>query len=288
MTAAPRLRDVTAMLETLYPLGFAEDWDRVGLIAGVDDEPVQAILLALDPTIAVADEAADVGAQLLITHHPLLLKGASHLPATTGKGAVLTRLLRARTALWCGHTNADRADYGTTRALARALGLRGVTPLLAPTDKEDGLFGLGIQGTVAPTTVGDLAQLLADRLPPTVQGAKFTGDADRPVQRVVVCPGAGDSLLNLVAGTGADVYITSDLRHHPALEHLESRADHAAVPALIDVPHWASESMWLPLLKEQLEEGARRMGWQVEVRLSEIRTDPWSGSRAAATGTTSV
>lgn len=287
MTAAPRLQEIVGLLESLYPLGFAEDWDRVGLVAGVDDEPVRTILLALDPTVAVADEAAAAGADLVITHHPLLLKSTSFLPASTGKGAVMTRLLRGGTALWCGHTNADRADYGTCRALALALGLSSVAPLVPPQRAEDGLFGLGLLGRITPTTVGDLAQLLADRLPATVQGAKFTGDADRPVETVGVCPGAGDSFLDLVAGTNADVYITSDLRHHPALEHLESRADHAAIPALIDVPHWASESMWLPLLKEQLEEAARRMGWQLEVRLSEIRTDPWNGSRAAATGSTS-
>lgn len=273
----PALAEVIALLESIYPLEFAEDWDRVGLVAGVEDEPVARILLATDPTVAVAEEAA--AADLLITHHPLLLKGTSFLPASTGKGAVLTRLLRSGTALWCGHTNADRADYGTNRALSLAAGLRDVRPLVAPAREEDGLFGLGIQGRVEPITVGDLAQRLADALPSTVQGAKFTGPEDRTVARVAICPGAGDSLLGLVAASDADVYVTSDLRHHPALEHLEGRADPARVPALIDVPHWASESMWLPLLKSQLEQAASRMQWELEIRVSAVRTDVWSGSR---------
>ena len=277
MSSTPRLADVIALLESLYPLDFAEDWDQVGLVAGVDDEPVRSIVLAVDPTVAVADDAAD--ADLLITHHPLLLKGASHLPASNGKGAVLTRLLRSGTALWCGHTNADRAAYGTPRALAQALDLTDVRPLLAPRGTQEGLFGLGVIGRVVPTTVGELAQHLADRLPDTVQGAKFTGEADRPVERVAVCPGAGDSFLAEATDSGADVYITSDLRHHPALEHLEARADHTAVAALIDVPHWASESLWLPLLQEQLTEAARRMDWDLTVRISTQPTDPWSGAR---------
>jgi len=93
------------------------------------------------------------------------------------------------------------------------------------------------------------------------------------VRTVAVCPGAGDSFLAAASAAEVDVYITSDLRHHPALEHLESAADPAAVPALIDVPHAASEALWLPLAQELLREAVPGL----EVLISEQSTDPWGG-----------
>ncbi len=274
-----RLADVLEVLEGAYPLDWAEDWDRVGLVLGERDAPVTRVLLAVDPTVAVAAEAVDAGAQLLITHHPLLLRGASFLPADQGKGAVVTRLLRAGTALWCGHTNVDRSSRGTVGAWIRTLDLREVRPLVPPAPGSEGRFGsesigLGAVGEMGePTTVQGLAQRIANRVPRTAQGIRFTGDPEREVRTVAVCPGAGDSFLEQAAGCGADVYITSDLRHHPASEHIESAADEAAVPALIDVAHAASEALWLPLLAELLEENLPAL----EVSVSAVRTDPWGG-----------
>src|SRR5699024_1617244 len=93
-----------------------EDWDRVGFVLGERDATVGRVLLAVDPTLAIAREAVAHDCELLITHHPLLLRGASFLPADDGKGAVVTSLLRAGTALWCGHTNVDRSTRGTVGA----------------------------------------------------------------------------------------------------------------------------------------------------------------------------
>lgn len=282
----PTLANVLEVLEGAYPLDWAEDWDRAGLVLGDRSATVRKILLAVDPTIAVADEAVEAGADLLITHHPLLMKGANFLPEDSGKGAVVGRLLRAGTALWCGHTNVDRSSLGTVGAWVSALSLRSVAPL-RPADGREAegdegedsrhgsrLIGLGATGMLRrSTTVRQLAERISTLVPATAQGIRFTGDPERKVRRVALCPGAGDSFLDLAAESGADVYITSDLRHHPALEHLESRADARAVPALIDVAHSASEALWLPLAKELLGAALPHL----EVRTSEIPTDPWSG-----------
>ncbi|MGO1227461.1 MAG: Nif3-like dinuclear metal center hexameric protein [Brachybacterium sp.] len=270
---------VIGALEDAYPLAWAESWDRVGLVLGERGAAVQRVLLAVDPTVAVAREAVDRGAELLVTHHPLLLRGASFLPADDGKGAVVTHLLRHGTALWCGHTNVDRSTRGTVGAWISQLGLQDASALIpgeVPAEAAHGShrFGLGAVGTLpAPTTVGELTSAIAGLVPATARGILHTGDADRPVRRVAVCPGAGDSFLDAAAGAEVDVYITSDLRHHPALEHLESAADPAVVPALIDVPHAASEALWLPLAKELLETAVPGL----EVLLSEHTTDPWGG-----------
>lgn len=270
---------VTGALEAAYPLAWAEDWDRVGLVLGERAAPVQRVLLAVDPTVAVAREAIERDVQLLVTHHPLLLRGASFLPADDGKGAVVTALLRHGTALWCGHTNVDRSTRGTVGAWIAQLDLQEPRPLLpgeVPSEAahQSQRFGLGAVGTLpAPSTVGELATTIAGLVPATARGILHTGDRDRPVRTVAVCPGAGDSFLGAATATGADVYITSDLRHHPALEHLDSAADPSAVPALIDVPHAASEALWLPLAQELLTAALPGL----EVLRSAHVTDPWSG-----------
>ncbi|CAM3993665.1 Nif3-like dinuclear metal center hexameric protein [Helcobacillus massiliensis] len=267
---------VQDVLEDAYPLDWAEDWDRVGLVAGVRDEPVRRVLLTVDPTLAVVREAREIGADLIIAHHPLLLKPVSFLPAHTGKGAVITELIRSRIGLWCGHTNVDRSIRGTVGGWLRVLDLEDPQPLAASgadSARED-LFGLGAVGALRePTTVRELAENIAARVPATAQGIRFTGDGDRPVRRVAVCPGSGDSFLSDATAAGVDGYVTSDLRHHPASEHLESAADETAVPALIDVAHSASESLWLPLAKELL---AERLP-DLEVRISSVSTDPFTG-----------
>lgn len=135
-------------------------------------------------------------------------------------------------------------------------------------DPGNSATGTGRVGTVAETTLRDFAQLVSEKLPETEQGVRVGGDPDRVVRRVAVCGGSGDFLLDRMATTDVDVYLTSDLRHHPAAEFLEKNG-----PALIDVAHWAAESTWLPMVQARLSEA---LGDTVESRVSEIRTDPWT------------
>jgi dinuclear metal center YbgI/SA1388 family protein len=128
--------------------------------------------------------------------------------------------------------------------------------------------GTGRIGTIAPTTLRELAATVAQALPETAHGVRAGGDPDRVVRRVAVCGGAGDFLLDTVARTDADVYLTSDLRHHPAAEFLEKGG-----PALIDVAHWAAEWTWLPVVEARLREA---LGDTLETRVSTTCTDPWT------------
>ncbi|MCW3471100.1 Nif3-like dinuclear metal center hexameric protein [Rhodococcus pyridinivorans] len=378
MTAAT-LREVIDVLETAYPPSLAESWDSVGLVAGDPDEPVRKVLLAVDATAAVVDEAIEWGAQLLLVHHPLLLRGVDTVGAHTPKGALIHRLIRGGCALFTAHTNADRANPGVSDALAGALGLTGLRPLeakpepatdkwvvMVPSDAADtvraGLFAAGagalgnyreccwsttgtgqfrpVEGAdPAVGSVGDLERVPEDRieviaprrsraavlaalrdahpyeepafdiieladlpsdrglgrvgelpqartlreftadvaaaLPATEWGVRGAGDPDRPVRTVAVCGGSGDSFLGLATAQGVDVYVTADLRHHPADEHLR-----AGGPALVDVAHWASEYPWCAQARDVLDRAfADRDGWQA--RVSELRTDPWTTAAGA-------
>jgi dinuclear metal center YbgI/SA1388 family protein len=127
--------------------------------------------------------------------------------------------------------------------------------------------GTGRIGTVPETTLAAFAESVASALPATPAGIRYAGDPDRGVRRVAVCGGAGDFLLDELARSDADVYVTSDLRHHPAAEFLEK-----AGPALVDVPHWAAEWTWLPVVRARL---AEVLGDTVGIRVSGIVTDPW-------------
>lgn len=375
-----KLADVIAVLESAYPPKTAEKWDAVGLVCGDPEEEVTKILVCVDPTQSTVDEAIATKAQLVLAHHPLLLRGVNGVPANTPKGALVHKLIRNRAALYCAHTNADSALPGVSDALAKAIGLTITGPLdAAPgtpmdvlatyvpvtdaeqvlkalTDAGAGSIGdyaevawmMSIVGQFRPLagaqpvigSVGELtrqeetrvevvlprgrraavvaalrsahpyeepgftlqelaslpgdtglgrigelpepeplrvfAQRVADALPVTVQGVRAAGDPERLVKRVAVCGGAGDSYLSAVTRAGVDAYVTADLRHHPASEHVE-----AGGPALVDVAHWASEWPWCEQAAEILREA---LGGTVEVLVSTRRTDPWTVGATSRTG----
>lgn len=131
-----------------------------------------------------------------------------------------------------------------------------------------GATGTGRIGTITPVTLAEFAHAVAAALPTTHHGVRVAGDPERRVRRVAVCGGAGDFLLDEVLRTDADVYVTSDLRHHPAAEFVEKGG-----PALVDVAHWAAEWTWLPVVSQRL---VAELGEGVQTRVSELVTDPWT------------
>ncbi|WP_281195998.1 Nif3-like dinuclear metal center hexameric protein [Microtetraspora malaysiensis] len=268
------LADVVAEMETLYDPAWAESWDAVGLVCGDPTQPVRKILFAVDPVAVVVDEALEYGADLIITHHPLYLRGTTSVAATTFKGRAIHRLIRNDVALYTAHTNADVADPGVSDALARAVGLSGELRPLQPS-ADDPRRGLGRIGTLtAPVPLREFAGRAASGLPRTAGPLRVAGDPERPVATVAVSGGAGDSLLGAARASGADVFLTADLRHHPASEFVESEGG----PALIDASHWATEWPWLADAAERLTSALAARGINVEARVSRIVTDAWTST----------
>lgn len=261
------LADVIAVLEQHYPARLAEPWDGgIGLTCGDPAQPVRTVLLAVDVDPRTVGQAVDLGADLLLTHHPLLFRPVQSVAADTPKGALIHRLGRAGVAHFAAHTNADRAVGGVNDALAAALGLQGARPV-APVD-GDPAAGLGRIGDLpAPMTAREFAAMVSTSLPATVTGARLAGDPDRLISRVAVCGGSGGGLLDAVAATGADAFVTADLSHHTAAEY----TDDPAHPVLVDVAHWASEWPWLSRAA-----GVLNAGMSLVTVVSEIRTDPWT------------
>ncbi|HMM83647.1 MAG TPA: Nif3-like dinuclear metal center hexameric protein [Terrimesophilobacter sp.] len=263
--------DAVGVAERLWPTSGAEEWDAIGLLAGDRNAAVERIHLAVDAVPDTAEEAIELGAQLLLVHHPLLLRGVTSVSEDHFKGAVVSRLIRGGCALYAAHTNADAVDTGTSAVLAARLGLVDAIPFQGAEGVERADSGIGRVGRLAtPTTLGALARTLADVLPPTASGIRVSGAFEQTIQTVALCAGAGDSYLDDPAVQAADVYVTSDLRHHPASAFREN-AKLRGGPALIDVSHWASEWLWLDTAAEELR-GALE---GVTVTVSDLRTDPW-------------
>lgn len=270
---APTLGEVVAALELLYPQATAADWDRVGLVTGDPDQPVRRIHFALDPTLAVIEEARDLGADLLVTHHPLLLRGVHSVATTSAKGASVTSLVVSDIALYVAHTNADVADPGVSTVLADALGLTSQRPLT-----QIGPYAAGRVGELpGPATLAEFATAVAGALPPTAGGIRVSGDPEALVRTVAVMGGSGDDQFDAVRASGADVYVTADLRHHPALEAREEAR--GGRPFLVDAGHWASESLWLHSARQRLLDALGddpASPTRVEAMVSTLRTEPWT------------
>ncbi|WP_353809854.1 Nif3-like dinuclear metal center hexameric protein [Agromyces sp. SYSU T00194] len=263
------LADAVAAAHRLWPLDGAEAWDAPGLVSGDPRSEVSRVLLAVDPVGITVDEALDGGYDLLLTHHPLLLRGVTSVAEDRYKGALLARLIRGGCALLGAHTNADVVEEGTSAVLAAGLGLVDAQPIVPGAVPSRGLGRVG--DLAEPVTLGRFARRVLDLLPATAGGVRVAGDYDQPVRRVAVCGGAGDSLLADSAVRAADAYVTADLRHHPASESREQTFTAGSGPALVDVSHWASEWLWLDAAATELR--AALPG--VEVDVSESRTDPW-------------
>jgi len=263
------LGEVVAALERLYPPETARSWDRVGLVTGDPDQLISSVYFAVDPTLAVIEEARSAGSELLVTHHPLLLRGVHSVATTSAKGASVTALIVSDMALYVAHTNADVASPGVCDALASACALVDVGPL----EVLDGT-GIGRVGSlVAPQTLREFVQHLAAELPNAAGGIRVAGLADALVSRVAVVGGSGDDRFDAVRACGADVYVTADLRHHPALEAREEAR--GGTPYLVDAGHWATEWMWLESARSELLRELGGRGSSLDTHICTLRTDPW-------------
>ena len=263
------LREVVAALDRLYPQQTASSWDRVGLVSGDPDQPISLVHFAVDPTLAVIDEARAAGADLLVTHHPLLLRGVHSVATTSAKGAAVAALIVNNIALYAAHTNADVASPGVCDALAEACGLVEVGPLAV----VDGIAHGRVGSLTRPLRLREFVEHLDAGLPRAVGGIRVAGPADALVSRAAVVGGAGDGFLDAVRASGADVYVTADLRHHPALEAREEAR--GGTPYLVDAGHWATEWLWLRSARAELLCELSGRGSSLNTDISTLRTDPW-------------
>lgn len=255
------LSDLIKFSEERWPLADAAQWDNPGLAVGHHNQEVSKVLLAVDLTPHVLEEAIHGGFNLVFTHHPFIFKGLTSLSSQSSKGKLASEAIKADVAIYSAHTNADFSKLGVSETLAKVLGLSDLRFLSTN--------GEGVVGDIAPTTLLEFSRKVARVLPSCAQGIQVQGDPERVIQQVGLVAGAGDSYLTELAGL--DLFITSDLRHHPASDHRDAVELHGGA-ALMNIPHFAAEWPWLNQAAAELKNQFR----SVEFVVSEINTDPWT------------
>lgn len=241
------VQDIFAFLDTMAPVHYKMDFDNVGLLLGDPKAPVQRLLLALDITDGVIEEAVAVGAQLIVSHHPLIFTPLKRVIADDLTGHKILRLATKGLSAICMHTNLDIADGGVNDALMAALDAQ-VTGLLEPTgvDNSGQELGCGRIGMLhAPMAFPAFLQFVGKRL--KTNGMRYCASG-KPVERLAVCGGSGGNMLELAAELGCDTFVTADVKYDRFLAAQELGIN------LIDADHFCTENVVIPPLAAKLRE----------------------------------
>ncbi len=256
--------DILQGLERIAPFGLAESWDNVGLLIGDLQRETRSLLLGLDPSLSLFEEAVSCGADTLITHHPCIFHPLPSVNTSTPTGAFLEQALVHKINVIACHTNFDSAVEGVSDALAALLRLDGVLSPLRPLDSsENGNEGLGRIGSyLTPLPFSAFMQNVFSALESnTVQ---IAGTPPRQVQTVALCGGSGSDLAEDAFKSGADVYLSSEIKHSTA------RWAEDAGFCILDGTHFATEYPAMALLGRKLEIQARQAGWDVQILQSKL------------------
>lgn len=253
--------EVIQILKELAPEECACEWDNPGLLAGRSSQEVGTVYIALDATDQVVEGAVKAGADMLITHHPLIFKAIKQVNDQNFITRRLVTLIQADISYYAMHTNFDAAPGCMADLAARRLGLSDCVPLEAMGELVRGNrmvpYGIGKTGNLAkPVTVRELARQVRESfgLPfAVVYGQELL---DSEAARVSICPGSGGSMIEAAIANGSQVFVTGDMGHHQGIDAA------ARGMAVIDGGHYGLEHMFISFLAEYL---GGRLGGEVEI-----------------------
>ena len=262
----PTANELAEIFELRYPKSLAVEWDVVGFVTNNSNIEVNNILLTIDVTEEVVDEAIAKSIDLIISHHPLILDPEEISDIQTKRIQIRQKLEEKNIALYVAHTNADIAQGGVNDCLAKVLDLQNVEAF--------GVEKMARKGNLTnPITLKEFVNLLKDKLPQVKGSIQVSGKLDSKVSKIGLCGGSGSSLLEAARKEHVDVFVTADLKHHAVSDNKNMNG-----PALVSVSHWASEWTWLPELEKQLKTDLAQKQFNTRIFMSEISTDPWNFS----------
>ncbi|MFO7750254.1 MAG: Nif3-like dinuclear metal center hexameric protein [Desulfobacteraceae bacterium] len=265
-------KKIWKLVDGFAPFCLAEKWDNSGLQAGDMTWPVQRVLVALDASMEVMAGAVQWGADLVLTHHPLMMAPAKNVDFGTMPGKAICVSATEKISIVSAHTNLDKAENGLNDFFAGIIGLEECTPFLPhwfSGETTETRAGLGRAGRFAsPPALGDLAESIKEKL--SCPYLRTTGNQKQIITSAVVCTGSGASLTEKFLESGKDLFITGDMKYH------EAREIEQAGRALMDVGHFASEHIAVRLMVKQLETAAEEAGILLEVKGFEKETDPFT------------
>ena len=239
-----RVKQIMQMLEELCPRSFAMSWDNVGLLVGRSDKEVHTIALALDATSEVIDQAVKHGADLILTHHPLLFQGVRNVTDSDHVGRRILTLVRSDISLYAMHTNFD--VLGMADAAADLLSLTDREVLEVTYEDDISVDGIGRIGSLMePMKLSEFAAKVADVF--EIGHVRYYGDPDQMLVTCAILPGSGRGEIDLAVRANADVYVTGDIPHHDGIDAVEKGI------CVIDAGHYGVEKIFIPYMKEYLE-----------------------------------
>lgn len=267
-------KDILNLLNTIAPFDLAEKWDNCGLQCGDMNWKVTKILVALDASLKVMDAAQKCKADMVVTHHPLMIHPIRQIEFSKMPGQVIGISHASKISIISVHTNLDKANSGLNDYFSALLGITPVKSLVSPANEgqspcpETDMTGIGRVGNLKKTILfSQLIQQIKNRL--NIPALKVTGDTGMKVKTVAVCTGSGGSLVEEFISSGARVYITGDTKYH------EARLIEESGLGLVDVGHFASEYIAIDLLSEKLRTAFDSKGLDIEIKGYRNENDPF-------------
>ena len=204
-----KVKDIVKVIEDFAPLSLQEGWDNSGLCIGSPDAPVSSVLLGLDCTPELVEEAVACGADMIVTHHPLIFSGLKKISPDDKTGEAVIKAIKAGISIYAAHTNADKVIAGVSGAMAAKLGLKDVTVL----DEDGEGTGLGVVGDLPePMSAEEVATLVKECF--ALKMLRMSKPLDGKISRVAMCGGSGGSLIKAAMNSGAQLYLTGDVSYH--------------------------------------------------------------------------
>lgn len=272
---------VAQVIEKIAPKSWAEEWDNVGLLVGSGSRAVERILITLDGTMAVVEEAKELGAQLIVAHHPIIFRPLKNLRSDNSAAQVPLRLLQHEIGYYAAHTNLDQSMFSSSRVLAEILDFKKMEVLestndLSPNGDPVEERGYGVIGYLPrPEKLGVLWERFLAKLSGSgiyaqnyeLSGVRLCGSMEQEVKKVAIVNGSGGRFVPKALFKGADLLITGDVDHHSALDALEGGM------AVGDLGHFLSEAPMLQTIHQYLTEEKLLKG--IEIKVSSLNRSPW-------------
>lgn len=240
-----KCKEIIAKIEEKYPVSFAEGWDNSGFLVGDASWEVKKVFLALDATDEVIDTAVQCGADMIITHHPLIFSGMKQVTADNFIGRRIIKMIQHNICYYAIHTNFDVLGMAELSADYLQLSQRGVLDVTYEEDAHK--EGIGRWGNLpVPMTLKECGKFVKEQL--HVPFVQIYGDENQMIEKIAVCTGSGKSLMKQVLKKGVQAYVTGDMDYHSSIDAV------AQGICVIDAGHYGTEYIFMDYMEKELTE----------------------------------
>lgn len=268
---AVKLSELIAIVEKTAPLRLKEAWDNPGLAVGDPEQVIDKVLVGMDVTMRLIEEASALGAQLILTHHPMLFNRPDSVTPQTLSGRKILALIQNNLSAYSAHTNLDKAKMGMNDRLMHLLGFNDWTLLEDPEDDQLEGEGIGRIATIDPLSLEELAAKVAVAL--DLDEVRISGESDQIIETVAVINGSGAEFIQRAKEQGINCIITGDTKYHEVLDALEDGV------CVIDPGHFASEWKVFQAAMAEVEAEIVKSIGPVQFIMSESSKDPYQTLR---------